>query len=338
MIDLRSDTVTQPTEEMRRAARDASVGDAKRGDDPTVARLERRVADILGMDDAGFLPSGTMGNQVSCSVHAEPGEEVLVEAASHVYNSEYAGLPRHSGLQPRPVDGGERGVPTAAQVRAGARTNGKSETTLLVLEDTHNRKGGIAIRPERLAEAASAAREMGLAVHLDGARLFNAAVALDRPVDEFTEHVDSVMVSLSKGLGGPIGSAVAGDTSFVDAVETRRNAFGGGMRQAGMVAAPALLALHDVDRLADDHERATEFARGIRDVDGGVVQEPETNIVLVDVSNTDRDASATCELLESNGVLASESSEHVVRFCTHADVDSADVREASAVVERALSE
>lgn len=337
MIDLQSDTVTLPDDAMRDAAHDAVVGNAKLGTDPTVRRLESQAAALLGMESALFCPSGTMGNQASCRVHTERGQEVLVEVDSHVYNSEYGGLAHLSGLQPRPIDGGDRGVPTPAEIRAGIRANGKCETSLLVLENTHNKKGGVAVEPQRLAAAAQAAHEAGLSVHLDGARLFNAAVALNQPLDSFTEHVDSVMVSVSKGLGGPVGSLVAGSASFIEAAEHERNALGGGMRQAGMIAAPALVALDNVDRLADDHENARRLADGLAGIDGLEPNDPETNIVLVDVSKTGVTAARFCELLESEGVSTSEFGEHTVRLCTHLGIDADDVERAVAILEAVVA-
>ena len=337
MADFRSDTVSRPTEAMRDAARDADVGDMKRGEDPTVERLERRLADRLGTASAVFLPSGTMGNQASCRVHADRGTEVIVDSRSHVYNSEYAGVSALSGIQPRPTDG-ERGVPSPAEIRSAARVNRKSDTALLVLENTHNWRGGLAIDPDRIADAAGAAREEGLAVHLDGARLFNAAVALDRPLEAFTGSVDSVMVSLSKGLGAPVGSVVAGSDRFVADVRDVRNRFGGGMRQAGLVAAPALRAIDGLDRLSADHERAAALARGLGDFEGLAVESPETNIVLVSVEHPGAQASDFRDALAAEGVLASQLDDRTVRFCTHHDIDDTDVDAAVDAAERITAE
>lgn len=337
MVDFRSDTISRPTEAMLNAALDVDLGDMKRGEDPTVERLERRLAGSLGMESAAFLPSGTMGNQAACRVHGDRGEEMIVDSRSHVYNSEYAGVSALSGLQPRPIDG-ERGVPSPSEIRTATRINAKSETGLLVLENTHNWRGGLAIDPDRIAEAARAASEEGLAVHLDGARLFNAAVALDRPLEAFTSDVDSVMVSLSKGLAAPVGSVVAGSEQFVAAVRDVRDSFGGGMRQAGVLAAPALHALADVDRLATDHDRAQALAGGLADIDGITVREPETNLVFATVESPDSTAAELREALAADDVLVSELDDRTVRFCTHLDVDSDDVAATVTAAERIASE
>lgn len=337
MADFRSDTISRPTEAMRDAARDADLGDMKRGEDPTVERLERRLADRLGMTSAVFLPSGTMGNQASCRVHAKRGAEAIVDSRSHVYNSEYAGVSALSGIQPRPVDG-ERGIPSPDEIRSAARINRKSDTALLALENTHNWRGGLAIDPDRIADAAATAHEEGLAVHLDGARLFNAAVALDRPLEDFTRPVDSVMVSLSKGLGAPVGSVVAGDEQFVAAVREVRNRFGGGLRQAGLVAAPALRAIEGIDRLAADHEHAAVLARGLSDLEGLAVQSPETNIVLVTVEHPEAGAGDFRDALAAEDVLASRLDARTIRFCTHHDVDADDVASAVDAAERITAE
>ncbi|RQG94573.1 threonine aldolase family protein [Natrarchaeobius chitinivorans] len=327
MIDLRSDTVTKPDEAMREAARTADVGDDVYGEDPTVSELEARAAEAVGKEAALFVPTGTMGNQIAAQVHTEPGQEVLVERASHVYKYELGGLARHSGLQVRTLDGGDRGVPTPEQVDAGVVEEDlhRPGTGLLCLENTHNARGGVAIEPDRIAAAAEAARGHDVPVHLDGARVFNAAVALDVPVTEITDHVDSVMFCLSKGLGAPIGSMLAGPEEFVDRARRTRKLFGGGMRQVGVVGAPGLRALENVDDLEADHERARRLADGLADVDGFDVRPPETNIVLVDVSGTGDDAEAVLERLRERDVLASAMGPTTVRFCTHRDVSGEDV-------------
>ncbi len=335
MIDLRSDTVTRPSDAMREAARDAPVGDDVYREDPTVNRLQDRVADVLGTEAALLVPSGTMGNQVAARVHTERGQEVLCERESHIYKWELAGLAQHAEVQPRTIDGGDRGVPTPDQVREGyvAADGHRPGTGLLTLENTHNSKGGVAIAPERVAAAAAAAHERDIPVHLDGARLFNAAAANGVPASALVEPVDTVMCCLSKGLGAPIGSVLAGPEPFVEDARRVRKLLGGGMRQAGMLAAPGLEALESRERLTEDHRRATRLAEGLSRVEGLSTEEPETNIVLVE---TDRPAEAFLEGCEAAGLLGGAFDDHLVRFCTHRDVDDEDIDEAVAAAERAV--
>ena len=335
MIDLRSDTVTQPSEEMREAASTAEVGDDVYHEDPTVNRLQERAAEILGTEAALYVPSGTMGNQIAARVHTERGQELICERESHIYKWELAGLAQHSEVQPRTIDSDERGVVTPAEVR-NTYVEGDSHrpgTGLLTLENTHNSKGGTAISPEDIAAAAEAAHDHGVPVHLDGARLFNAAVAHDRPAAEFVDPVDSVMTCLSKGLGAPVGSVLAGSAAFVDEARRVRKLLGGGMRQAGMIAAPGLVALAGREHLAEDHRRAERLAEGLDRIEGLSADTPETNIVLVE---TERPAAAFLEDCEAEGVLGSAFDDHLVRFCTHWNLDDEDVDSAIAAAERAV--
>jgi threonine aldolase len=319
MIDLRSDTVTTPDATMREAARDAAVGDDVYGEDPTVTELEARAADVLGTEAALFVPSGTMGNQVAARTHTRRGQEVLCERDSHVYRWELGGLAQHAGLQTRPLDGDDRGVLTPEQVREGVVTadSHRPGTGLLVLENTHNAAGGTAIAPDRIAAAADVARERDVAVHLDGARLWNAAVAHDVSPARFTEAVDSVMCCLSKGLGAPVGSVLAGDEEYVADARRVRKLFGGGWRQAGLVAAPGLEALGNRDDLARDHRRAERLAAGLDEIPGLAASEPETNIVLIE---TERPAEAVVEACEAAGVGCVAFDDHLLRFTTHRDL------------------
>jgi threonine aldolase len=332
-IDLRSDTVTRPSDAMREAARDAAVGDDVYREDPTVNELEARAADVLGFEAALYVPTGTMGNQVAARTHTDRGEEVLVERESHIYKWELGGLAQHAGLQARTIDGGDRGIVRPDAVHEGhvAADGHRPGTGLVCVENTHNSKGGTAIAPERIDAAAEAAHEHDVPVHLDGARLCNAAAALDVPVAELTRSVDSAMCCLSKGLGAPVGSVLAGDAAFIDDARRVRKLFGGGMRQAGMVAAPGLVALENRERLADDHRNAERLARGLDRLKGLAAHEPETNIVLVD---TDAPAEAFLERCESVGVLGVPFDDNQVRFCTHWDVD----REAIETAVRRVSE
>ncbi len=335
MIDLRSDTVTTPDESMRATAADADVGDDVYEEDPTVAELERRAAEITDFEAALFVPSGTMGNQIAVRVHTQRGQEVLVEQESHVYKWELGGLAQHAQVQTRPLDGGDRGIPSPDAIRAGhvAEDLHRPGTGLLTLENTHNSRGGIAIAPGRIDAAADAAHELEVPVHLDGARLFNAATAHDVPAERLTREVDSVMFCLSKGLGAPVGSMLAGSESFIAGARRVRKLFGGGMRQAGIIAAPGLEALANRHRLEVDHEHADLLAGGLATVEGLAVQEPETNIVLAETSGLGLSAAAFCDALEAHGVLASEFGESTVRFCTHLDVDRKDIERAVDAVE-----
>jgi threonine aldolase len=336
MIDLRSDTVTRPSEAMREAARDADVGDDVYGEDPTVNDLQSRVADVLGMEAALLVPSGTMGNQVAARTHTERGQEVVCERESHVYKWELGGLAQHSQLQARPVEGDDRGALAPDQIRNAhvAADGHRPGTGLVTLENTHNSKGGTALAPETIDRATAAAHEFDVPVHLDGARLFNAAVAHGVPAARFTERVDSAMVCLSKGLGAPVGSVLAGDDDFIERARRVRKLMGGGMRQAGILAAPGILALEGRERLADDHENAERLASGLDDIAGLTAPEPETNIVVVETADPAEEVVAACEEV---GVGCVAFGDYRVRFCTHWDVDGDDIDEAIARVEQALA-
>ncbi|WP_255169174.1 threonine aldolase family protein [Natrononativus amylolyticus] len=338
MIDLRSDTVTKPDEPMRQAALEADVGDDVYEEDPTVIELESRAADLVGTEAALYVPTGTMGNQVAARVHTEHGQEVLADRSSHVVKYELGGLAQHAGLQVRVLDT-ERGVPTPEQVEAGYVEEDlhRPGTGLLCLENTHNARGGLAIAPEEISAAADAARDRGVPVHLDGARVFNAATALDVPVTELTGPVDSVMFCLSKGLGAPVGSMLAGSQAFIDRARRTRKLFGGGMRQVGVLAGPGLRALENVDDLETDHENARYLAAGLDEIETLSVQEPETNIVLADVTETGLDVEGVLDRLRGVGVLATPFGPTTIRFCTHRDVDREAVETALERVEEALA-
>jgi len=333
MSDFRSDTVTKPSSAMREAARDAAVGDDVYDDDPTVNELEARAAEVAGTEAGLYVPSGTMGNQIAIRVHTDRGDELLCETESHIYKWELGGIAQHSGVQARTIDGDSRGALAPEQIHDGYvdRDGHRPGTSLLCLENSHNSKGGTTVPPDEISAAADAAREHGVSVHLDGARLFNAATALDVPATDLVAPVDTVMFCLSKGLGAPVGSILAGPESFIEEAHRIRKLFGGGMRQAGMIAAPGLLALENRTRLHEDHTNARRLADGLRGVDGLSVHEPDTNIVLVD---TDRPAETFLDALEAEGVQASRFGPRQVRFCTHWNVDESDV---TAAIEAARS-
>ncbi|OVE83555.1 threonine aldolase family protein [Natronolimnobius baerhuensis] len=329
MIDLRSDTVTTPDETMREAAATADVGDDVYGEDPTVNELEARVAERLGTEAALYCPTGTMANQIGARVHTERGQEVLADRQSHVVKYELGGLAQHSGLQVRMLEA-DRGVPTAQQVAESVVTEDlhRAGTGLLCLENTHNARGGLAIEPDKIAAAAETAQDRDVPVHLDGARLFNAATALDVPASNIVAPVDSVMCSLSKGLGAPVGSMLAGTEAFIADARRTRKLFGGGMRQAGIIAGPALEALENVADLERDHEHAQLLAHGLDALAGFDVQNPETNIVLADVSETGLEPDAVLERCQDEGVLATPFGPTTIRFCTHRDISRADIEQA----------
>jgi threonine aldolase len=330
MIDLRSDTVTRPSEEMRDAARDADVGDDVYRDDPTVNELERRAADVVGMEAALFVPSGTMGNQVAVRTHTERGQELIVDDEAHIVKWELGGVADLSGVQARMVDAGELAVPSADQVRAAyvEESLHRPGTGLLCLENTHNSRGGVAVPADRIAAAADAAHDLGVPVHLDGARIFNAAVALDTPPEAFTAAVDSVNFCLSKGLGAPVGSILAGSAAFVERARRVRKLFGGGMRQAGMIAAPGLLALENVSRLDTDHANARALASGLDAVPGLSTTEPDTNIVVLSSESAGIPAEELVAAAADHGVAFGARDAYTARLCTHLDVSRADVEEA----------
>ncbi|MEN3009789.1 MAG: low-specificity L-threonine aldolase [Candidatus Bipolaricaulaceae bacterium] len=330
MIDLRSDTVTKPTPGMRRAMAEAEVGDDVYGEDPTVNRLQERAAELLGFEAALFVPSGTMGNQVAIAVHTRPGQEVILEAQSHIYNVEMATLARFSGVQPRPLPG-QRGVLTADQVRAAIRPNlyYLAPTGLVCLENTHNAAGGTIFPLAVAREVLAVAHAHGIPVHLDGARIFNAAVALGRPVSELVRGFDSVMFCLSKGLGAPVGSVLCGSREFIEEARRVRKALGGGMRQAGILAAAGLYALtHHIDRLAEDHANARLLAEGLAQIPCLSVTPPETNIVLVEIVRGPT-APELAERLKRRGVLVAPAGAGTeprkLRLVTHLDVSRQDI-------------
>ncbi len=322
MIDLRSDTVTRPTEEMRRTMLGAPVGDDVFGEDPTVKRLEEYVAELLGKEAALYAPSGTMTNQIGIHVNTNRGDEVLLHEGSHIFVYEAGAPAMLSGVQLRTLTG-ENGVLDPETVRASVRPEDVHfpRSRLLCLENTHNTSGGKVFPLEDFAAAATTAKELGLKVHLDGARLFNAQAATGLPAREWCAHADTVSVCSSKGLGAPVGSLLAGDEQTIREARRARKAFGGGMRQAGIIAAASLYAFENhVDRLTEDHARASTLAAGLRDA-GYRAREPETNLVLVAVEQP----LACLQALAREGVLATPGKPGFVRLCTHLDVGDEEI-------------
>jgi threonine aldolase len=285
IIDLRSDTVTRPTPGMREAIAGAVVGDDVFGDDPTVTRLEARVAAMFGMEAALFVPSGTMANQVAIRAHTEPGDEIICHRMSHVYMYEGGAPFALSGCSVFLLEG-ERGMFTAEDVRRAVRPTDQHfpRSALVVVENTHNRGGGSVWSVDDVAAIASAARESGIRMHLDGARILNACAATGLRPGDYTRHFDSATICFSKGLGAPVGSAVAGSKAFIARGKRFRKMFGGAMRQSGILAAAAEYALdHHVDRLVEDHANAARLAEALAACSGVSVCRPETNIVYFDL-------------------------------------------------------
>lgn len=336
MIDLRSDTVTRPTEGMRRAMYEAEVGDDVFAEDPTVIRLQEAVAGLLGKDAALFVPSGTMGNQLGIKLHTRPGDEVIVERKSHIFNYETGGPAVLSGVQLHVVDG-ERGVLSGARVEAAIRPGlyWDTPTRLVCLENTLNKAGGTVYPLEAIHDVARVVRSHDLRFHLDGARLWNATAATGIPEKVYAAPFDTVNVCFSKGLGAPVGSMLAGSAELIEAGRHVRKLFGGGMRQVGLLAAACLYALeHHRPHLADDHAKARRLAEGLAempafDVDLSSV---ETNIVLFDVVGGS--AAPVLETLRAEGVFMVPFGPATIRATTHRDVSMDDIDRALHAVHR----
>jgi threonine aldolase len=342
VIDLRSDTVTQPTDGMRAAIAAAVVGDEQRREDPTVLELEDRVAALVGHEDAVFVPTATMANQIALKLLSRPGDVLLAERHAHVVVYEYGGAAVHAGLMVLGLAGTE-GRLTPEQVREAvpARTKDADQApSILSIEDTHNNAGGRVWPLDQLGEVAETARELGLALHLDGARLLNAAVALGCPPAEIGADADTVTICLSKGLGCPLGALLAGSGPLVERARREKHLFGGAMRQAGIVAAAGLYALeHHVERLADDHARARRLAEGL--VSSGIpvdLARVETNFVQIDVAPLGVDRASALTILREHGVgLSATIHPTVIRAVTHLGITDEDVERAVASVAAAFA-
>jgi threonine aldolase len=336
-IDLRSDTVTLPSDEMRHAMAEAEVGDDVYAEDPTINRLEARAAEIFGREAAIFVPTGSMGNQIAVKLHTRSGQEVICEQRAHVYNYEMGMMSFFSGCSPRTIYSPD-GYLTwdLIQPKLSPPIYYYAPTGLIVLENTANMAGGVCIPQEVMDDVCDHAHEIGLKVHLDGARIFNASVALGKPVAELTRKFDSVMFCLSKGLGAPVGSLLVGSREFITAARSVRKALGGGMRQAGILAAAGLIALEkSPSRLHEDHDNAKFLAKGLSAVPGVKIDlaTVQTNILIFDVSGTGITAQEFSKRLGERNVLAGAVNKELMRFVTHCDVNRSDCEQALEAVE-----
>lgn len=328
IVDLRSDTVTKPTDAMRAAMATAEVGDDVIETDPTADRLQLMVAELLGKEDALFMPSGSMTNQIAIRLHCDRGDEFLCEADCHVYNYEQAAFAQLSGIVARTIQG-KNGILEPEQLEGKIRPSGDHlvRTAMITLENTHNRGGG-SIQPlENVDAICSWARKNGLKTHLDGARLFNAVAATGIDAKTWAAHFDSVSVCFSKGLGAPIGSALVGSRQFIQQARRARKLFGGGMRQAGVIAAGALYALeHHRERLMEDHQKAQRLADAIRGVDGLRLEpEPQTNIVMMSIDPRVGTAAQWVQSLRALGVGVGAIGSQLIRMVTHMDVSTEQI-------------
>ncbi len=334
-IDLRSDTVTRPTPEMRRAMAEAEVGDDVYGEDPTINRLEERAAEVFGREAAIFVPTGSMGNQIAVKLHTRPGQEVICEAHAHVLDWEMATMAQFSGVMPRAITG-QRGILRWKEMGAAiaAPIYYKAPTGLVWLENSHNLAGGTVTPLDVLIDIWEGAKRAGLPTHLDGARVFNAATAMGVSVREATRGFDTVMFCLSKGLGAPVGSILTGSRAAIAEARAIRKALGGGMRQAGVLAAAGLIALEQMPaRLPEDHANARLLAEAVGGCEAAEIDllAVETNIVIFRLKD-EGSAAELVEALRSQGVLASALGPHRVRLVTHFDVSRADCQRAAEIL------
>jgi threonine aldolase len=341
-IDLRSDTVTKPTAEMREAMARAEVGDDVYLEDPTVNRLQELAAWMLGKEAALFVPSGTMGNQICVKLHTRPGQEVITEERSHIFNYEMGAMAVISGTLARPVRG-EDGILDWPSIEAAIRPRSAyyvAQTGLVALENSHNMAGGACMAFDRMEEICERAHEADLPVHLDGARIFNAGLALGREAAEIARPFDSVMFCLSKGLSAPVGSLIVGSRDLIDRALPVRRLMGGGMRQAGVLAAAGIVALEKMTgRLAEDHENARLLARNLAALPG-ISIDPEmvqTNIVIFDISGAGISTAELSTRLKERGVLANGISNREMRMVTHKDVSRQDCLTAVEVIKDSIS-
>jgi threonine aldolase len=341
IVDLRSDTVTRPTAEMRRAMAEAEVGDDVYGEDPTVNRLEKRAAEIFGKEAALFVPTGCMGNLIAIKVWTHHGDEVVCDEKSHVNLYELASMAAIAGCMPR-VARGKNGILSWKMIEEVIRPKiyYDSQTTLICIENTHNMAGGTLHPTGSVDEICEQAHAAKLKVHMDGARIFNAAAALGESVAQMTKKVDSVMFCLSKGLAAPVGSMIVGSAAFIEKARIYRKMFGGGMRQAGVIAAAGLIALEKSPaRLHVDHENAWRLAEGIAGMTRLKIDpaKVKSNIVIFDCEKTGMTAVELCDALREKDIWALDTEKYSVRFVTHCDVDQAGVERSLVALEEVVA-
>lgn len=339
IIDLRSDTVTQPTDEMRKAMSLAEVGDDVFEEDRTVKELEDLAAEMLGKERGLFVPSGTMGNLIALLSHTQPGDEVILEADSHIFFYEVGGISRIAGLVPRQIPG-QDGLISPEQVKAAIRPENIHfpKTTLLCLENTHNRSGGAVLPQGNVAALAKLVKENRMKLHLDGARVFNAATSLEKSVGEVVEPFDSVMCCLSKGLAAPVGSVIVGSASFIQRARRYRKMLGGGMRQVGVLAAAGLIALKTMTlRLHEDHLNARRLGEGLGNISGlKLTAEVQTNMVMLEITKPNWQAANLLELWRSESIMALAVDPQRIRLVTHYQISSSDIEHVLTVTAKGL--
>jgi threonine aldolase len=342
-IDLRSDTVTKPTPEMREAMAEAEVGDDVYRDDPTVNRLEELAADMLGKESSLFVPSGTMGNLLALLVHCQRGDEVIVGSQSHIYLNEAGGMAALGGIQASPIQNQSDGTLALQDLLSSIRTEDVHHpiTRLICLENTQNICGGVPLTPDYTSRVGEIARQHGLALHIDGARIFNAAAAQNVTVKELVEPADSVMFCLSKGLVAPIGSMLAGSKRFISRARHIRKMLGGGMRQVGVLAAAGIISLERMTtRLNEDHARAKQLADGLKQVNGLVIDQnsPYTNMVYLNLSeDVATNAQVITQKMKDLGVLVDPENARRFRLVTHYWIDEYAVEKTVAAFQKALN-
>jgi threonine aldolase len=340
-VDLRSDTVTRPTPAMRRAMAEAEVGDDVYGEDPTINRLQARAAEIFGREAALFFPSGSMANLTAIKTWTRPGTEVICEGHAHIYLYEMAAVSAIAGCLPNTVPTAD-GVLTWDVIEPAIRPHiyYRAQTSLIEIESSHNMHGGTVYPPEVIDDICEHAHATGIPVHLDGARIFNAATALGRDVADITRKLDSVMFCLSKGLGAPVGSMLVGSRDFIEKARATRKLLGGGMRQAGVLAAAGLVALEESPKgLKRDHENARYLAEGLSRLPGVAIDPAKmvTNILIFDVTGTGRTAAEICAALAKENILAGPTGKYAIRMVTHYDVDRAAIDRALAAMGEILA-
>jgi len=342
LIDMRSDTLSMPTQEMLETVLTTQMGDDSRDGDPTVLELEAISAEMMGKEAGLFMPSGTMSNLIAMRTHVEPGATAIVEASAHLYGAEIGGIAAGCGLLVMPVQGHHGAMDLDALRGACRRVKTLFPTKgILCLEDTHNAAGGTVIHPDHIGACADTAREFGLAVHLDGARIFNASVAMGRPPTEITQHADTVSFCLSKGLSAPIGSLLTGPKDFIDRARMIRRAYGGTLRQAGIIAAPGILALQTmIPRLAEDHANARTFAEAVVAMDRLSVDldSVQSNIINLNVGGLGIDAATFASHLDKKRVRGLPGMGDVIRFVTYRNISRLDVEEAIRDIGEILAE